>query len=121
MANQGGLPCVFRLGFELVLMQRGCARLSRERKTARWGGQFPVLAAICDGASRTEAARIRNDIHFGADAMHMMAILGEGSDLFARINYRLFHSRRFSMFIYPILRSGRALLLKLLGRKKING
>ena len=65
--------------------------------------------------------KIGNDIHFGADAMHMMAMLGEGPGLFARINYRLFHSRRFSMFIYPILRSGRGLLLKILGRKKING
>jgi predicted DCC family thiol-disulfide oxidoreductase YuxK len=65
--------------------------------------------------------KIGNDIHFGADAMHMMAMLGDGSGLFARVNYGLFHSRCFSMFIYPILRSGRVLILKILGRKKING
>jgi predicted DCC family thiol-disulfide oxidoreductase YuxK len=64
--------------------------------------------------------KIGNEIYFGADAMHMMAMLGQGTDLFARINYRLFHSRQFSMFIYPILRGGRAMLLKILGRKKIN-
>ena len=65
--------------------------------------------------------KIGNDIHFGADAMHMMARLGEGSGLFARVNRGLFHSRSFSKFIYPMLRSGRVLLLKILGRKKING
>jgi predicted DCC family thiol-disulfide oxidoreductase YuxK len=65
--------------------------------------------------------KIGDDIYFGADAMHMMATLGEGSGLFARVNYGLFHSRRFAIFIYPMLRSGRALLLKILGRRKING
>lgn len=64
--------------------------------------------------------KIGANIHFGADAMHMMAMFGDKSDLFSRINYGVFHSRTFSRLIYPFLRSGRALLLKILGRKKIN-
>lgn len=65
--------------------------------------------------------KIGDKIHFGADAMHMMAILGEEAGIVSKINYQLFRSRGFSRCVYPVLRSGRLLLLRILGRTKING
>ena len=64
--------------------------------------------------------KIGNEIHFGADAMHMMAVLGKRGGIFSAINSSLFKSRGLARLIYPVLRSGRALLLRVLGRKKID-
>jgi len=59
-------------------------------------------------------------LYHGADAMHMMAIIGTRAGWFNRLNRWLFSSRAFSHAAYPILRAGRNLLLKLRGVTRIN-
>jgi len=57
--------------------------------------------------------------HFGAEAMHLLAMLaGEGS-FFDWVNRLLFSRPRLARALYPALVRGRKLILRLLGRKLI--
>ncbi len=61
-----------------------------------------------------------DQLHYGADAIHALAQISSRDGVFNRINFWLFRSRTGSRLIYPVLRFFRNLLLKILGRKKIN-
>ncbi len=64
--------------------------------------------------------QVGDSMYYGADAIHMLSLLGTRSGVFNRINYWLFRSSTVSKILYPILRFFRNVLLKLLGRTKIN-
>lgn len=59
-------------------------------------------------------------LYYGSDAIHALALIGTRSGVFNRINYWLFRSRTVSRVLYPVLRFFRNLLLKILGKTKIN-
>ncbi|NNF51315.1 MAG: DUF393 domain-containing protein [Gammaproteobacteria bacterium] len=59
-------------------------------------------------------------LYYGADAIHMLSILSSRSGFFNRIAYWMFRSARLSRVLYPVMRSGRNLLLKMLGKSRIN-
>ncbi|WP_215395682.1 DCC1-like thiol-disulfide oxidoreductase family protein [Rheinheimera oceanensis] len=58
--------------------------------------------------------------YYGSDAIYMLSLLSSRSGLFNRLNYHLFKSKRLAKLLYPLLRFFRNLLLKLLGKRKIN-
>ncbi|WP_240223124.1 DCC1-like thiol-disulfide oxidoreductase family protein [Rheinheimera hassiensis] len=58
--------------------------------------------------------------YYGSDAIYMLSLLSSRSGLFSRLNYHLFKSKRLAKWLYPLLRFFRNLLLKLLGKRKIN-
>jgi len=64
--------------------------------------------------------KLDDQYYYGADAIHALALLSTRSGIFNRLNYLLFRSPRLARVLYPLLRSLRNLLLKLLGRRKIN-
>ena len=64
--------------------------------------------------------KLDKQLYYGADAIHALALLSTRSGIFNRLNYWLFRSERLSHLVYPILRTLRNLLLKLLGRYRIN-
>ena len=64
--------------------------------------------------------KLEQQLYYGSDAIHMLSLLGSRSGVFNRLNYWLFKSKRLSHALYPILRALRNLLLKLLGKTKIN-
>jgi len=64
--------------------------------------------------------RMHGRLHYGADAIHVLALLSSRSGFFNRLNYWLFRTRTQSRFLYPVLRFGRNLLLKALRKTKIN-
>ncbi len=64
--------------------------------------------------------KMEGEIYYGADAIHALALINSRSGFFNRLNYWLFRSKRASRILYPALRCGRNLLLKLLGKTKIN-
>ncbi|MFT6841056.1 MAG: putative DCC family thiol-disulfide oxidoreductase YuxK [Candidatus Azotimanducaceae bacterium] len=64
--------------------------------------------------------RLGGQLYYGADAIHALALIGSRSGIFNRINYWMFKSKMASSFIYPILRFCRNVLLKILGKTKIN-
>lgn len=59
-------------------------------------------------------------LHHGDDAVHALALISGPSGVLNRVNYHLFRSRRVSAALYPVLRSGRGLLLKLLRKRRID-
>ncbi len=64
--------------------------------------------------------KMGNRLYYGADAIHALALISSRSGFFNRFNYRLFSSPGMARVLYPILRFCRNLLLKLLGRTRIN-
>lgn len=64
--------------------------------------------------------KLEQQLYYGSDAIYMLSLLSSRSGLFNRLNYWLFKSKRLSHVLYPILRALRNLLLKLLGKTKIN-
>jgi predicted DCC family thiol-disulfide oxidoreductase YuxK len=59
-------------------------------------------------------------MYYGADVIHALAIMGTRSGIFNRLTYWCFRSRTISRVVYPVLRAGRNLLLKILRRSKVN-
>ena len=63
--------------------------------------------------------KLGNEYFHGADAIHRLALISTGAGLFNRLNYLIFKSTYLSRILYPLLRTGRNILLYLLGRKKL--
>jgi len=64
--------------------------------------------------------KIGEEFYHGADAIHSLALLSTRTGVFNRLNYRIFKSKTLSKFLYPILKTGRGILLILLGKPKLN-
>ena len=63
---------------------------------------------------------VSDRMYYGADAIHALALMGTRSGFVNRLSYWCFKSKSMSRVLYPILRAGRNLLLKILGRTKVN-
>jgi predicted DCC family thiol-disulfide oxidoreductase YuxK len=63
---------------------------------------------------------VEDELHYGADAIHMLAQVGDERGLFGRGQKLLFRSRRLAHLLYPLLRAVRNFLLKVLGVRRIN-
>ncbi|MGD9805860.1 MAG: DCC1-like thiol-disulfide oxidoreductase family protein [Hyphomicrobiaceae bacterium] len=57
--------------------------------------------------------------YFGDEALHVLALASTRSDIFNRINALIFRSRLASHALYPIMRCGRNITLRALGRSKL--
>ena len=56
--------------------------------------------------------KMDGQLYYGADAIHLLALLSGRSGVFNRLNYWLFRSKKVAAILYPILRSCRNVLLK---------
>lgn len=119
----------------LLVYDRQCpacdafCRLVRIRETV---GELRLVDARAGGPAMDEITRRGLDIdegmvlimddalYYGADAIHALALIGTRSGVFNRVNHWIFRSRRRARLLYPILRSMRNLLLKILRRTRIN-
>jgi predicted DCC family thiol-disulfide oxidoreductase YuxK len=63
---------------------------------------------------------VEDELYYGPEAIHRLALLGTRSGIFNRVAYWAFRSRRVSGILYPVLKACRNLLLKILGRTRIN-
>ncbi|MBT8144261.1 MAG: DUF393 domain-containing protein [Gammaproteobacteria bacterium] len=59
-------------------------------------------------------------LYYGSDAIHALSLMSSRSGFFNRLNYLVFKSKTLSAVLYPVLKAGRNLLLKMLGRSRIN-
>jgi predicted DCC family thiol-disulfide oxidoreductase YuxK len=83
----------------------------------------PALAAdlaaagspVNDGMAVLYAGRL----YYGGDAVHLLALLASDSGLANRLVARLLRSQTRARLAYPVLRAGRNLALRLLGRPPI--
>ena len=64
--------------------------------------------------------KMGDQLYYGSDAIHTLALIGSRSGVLNRINYWVFKSKKISSILYPFLRFLRNLLLKILGKSKIN-
>jgi predicted DCC family thiol-disulfide oxidoreductase YuxK len=64
--------------------------------------------------------KVGTELYYGADAIHALALMGTNKGFFNRLAYWSFRSRGVSNILYPVLRACRNLLLKVLGKTKIN-
>jgi predicted DCC family thiol-disulfide oxidoreductase YuxK len=64
--------------------------------------------------------RYRGELHYGADAIHVLALLSPRKTLFDRLSWLVFRSKSRARVVYPVMKAGRNLLLKILGRTRIN-
>ena len=64
--------------------------------------------------------KVGDTLYYGPDAIHVLALMGTNRGLFNRLAYWTFRSHTVSRFLYPVLKACRNLLLKLLGKTKIN-
>jgi predicted DCC family thiol-disulfide oxidoreductase YuxK len=64
--------------------------------------------------------KMGDQLYYGSDAIHTLALIGSRSGILNRINYWVFKSETISSVLYPFLRFLRNLLLKILGKSKIN-
>jgi predicted DCC family thiol-disulfide oxidoreductase YuxK len=104
-------------------------RLVRLRETI---GQVQLIDARQGGPQVEEARRAGLDLddgmvlkldgrlYHGADCIHMLALLSTPSSRFNRLNAALFRSPTASRILYPVLRTGRNAVLRMLGRSKID-
>src|SRR5262249_30730078 len=87
---------------------------------AREGG--PIVAALrARGLDLNEGMALihQGRVYHGADAIHQIALLSSGENGFSRATSRLFKNQAMATRAYPVLRAGRNLALRLLGRKQI--
>jgi predicted DCC family thiol-disulfide oxidoreductase YuxK len=81
-----------------------------------------LVAALADAGHPVNegmAVFYAGRLYYGADAIHVLALLASGSGLANKAVARLLRSRRVARAAYPLLRAGRNLGLKLLGRPQI--
>jgi len=64
--------------------------------------------------------KMGGQLYYGSDAIHTLALLSSGSDLFNKLSHYVFRSKRLSHILYPGLRACRNVLLKAMGKTKIN-
>lgn len=60
-----------------------------------------------------------NRIFFGDECIHRLALMSTPSGMFNRINASVFRSPTLSKLLYPVLKTGRAITLRLMGRTPI--
>ena len=109
-----------------------CHRYSQWVRIKETVGQLQIVNAREDSNIMQEITEAGLDVdqgmvlkldgvlYYGADAIHVLALIGTRSGFFNRLNYWLFRSPKLARVLYPVLRAGRNLLLKLLGKTKIN-
>ena len=87
---------------------------------ARQGGDEVIEARVL-GYDIDEGMLLKLDgrYYYGDECIHKLALLSTSIGWFNRINATMFSNPKLASVLYPILRAGRNLTLRLLGRKKI--
>jgi predicted DCC family thiol-disulfide oxidoreductase YuxK len=83
----------------------------------------PVVAEIhAAGLDLDEgmALKLGDRWYHGDECIHILALLSTPSTLFNKINGAVFRSRPAARLLYPLLRAGRNVALKVLGRGKFD-
>lgn len=64
--------------------------------------------------------KMGDQLYYGSDAIHALALISSRSGFFNRFNFWIFRSKTLSSWLYPALRFFRNILLKMLRKTKIN-
>jgi len=83
----------------------------------------PVMDEITDAGLDIDEGmvlKMNDQLYYAADAIHALSLISSRSGIFNRLVYWVFKSKRASQILYPMLKTGRLVLLKLLRKSKIN-
>lgn len=83
----------------------------------------PIMQEITESGLNIDngmVLKMGGQLYYGSEAVHALSLISSRSGVFNRLNYWIFKSKKLSAILYPIMASGRAVLLKLLGKTKIN-
>lgn len=109
-----------------------CDQYVRVMRVRESVGRFEIVNAREDTAIMREITAAGLDVdegmvlkmgdrlYYGSDAIHALALISSRSGVINKLNYWVFRSQSLSAVLYPILRAGRGLLLKLLRKTRIN-
>ena len=89
---------------------------------AREAGDTPLMREIgTRGLDLNQGivAQFNGKLYHGAEALHLLALLGSERGWLNRLNVALFRNRATVIFAYPFLKAIRRAALGLLGRKPI--
>jgi len=88
---------------------------------ARQGGDL-VDSILKSGFDLNEGMvlKYQDRLYHGADSINILALMSTRSGLFNKVNATVFRSAAVSRILYPVLKTGRNLTLKLLRRKKLD-
>lgn len=88
---------------------------------ARQGGDL-VNSILETGLDLNEGMvlKYQDRLYHGADCINMLALMSTRSGLFNKLNALIFRSRLVSRLLYPVLRAGRNLTLKILRRRRLD-
>ena len=64
-------------------------------------------------------ARYSGRLYHGAEALHLLALMGSDNDALNRVNATLFRNRLAVALAYPVMKSVRNAVLRVMGRKPI--
>jgi predicted DCC family thiol-disulfide oxidoreductase YuxK len=104
---------------QLVRVRKSLGEL--ELVDARTDHRFlPAITARGWDIDEGMVLKVDDELYYADDAIRVLALLSSRRGWFNRLNYRLFASPRRARVLYPLLRACRNLLLKLLGRTRIN-
>lgn len=122
-------------GQELLLVYDGeCPFCSRYVKLLRLRAAVGRLRLVNARDNGPEVQRVRDEgfviddgmvlvmdgrYYHGDDCLHVLAMMSSNQGWFNRLNFWLFRSAWLSRVAYPVLRAGRNLVLRLLGRRKL--
>ena len=87
-------------------------------------GDHPAVAEVRRAGLNLDngmAVRWQGRLYYGAEALHVLTLLGSEDGVFNRLNRWLFRRPKLGQRIYPAMVAGRKLTLRLLGRKLIAG
>ena len=92
-----------------------------EMHNARDGGEV-VNFIIAEGLDLDEGMVLwyQGRLYHGHECINMLALMSTRSGVFNRLNAVLFSSPKIARILYPVLRLGRNVLLRLLGKKKLH-
>ena len=88
---------------------------------ARDGGpEVEVIAESRLSLDECMVLRLSGRLYHGSDCIHPLVMLSQPAGIANRMNIWIFRSENRSKFLYPILRAGRNLVMRVLRRKKFS-
>lgn len=92
------------------------ARIDAREESAIMGEISAVGLDIDEGM----VLKVDDEIFYGSDAIHKLATLSSRKGVVNKLAYWIFRWPRAAKILYPVLAACRNLLLKILGRSRIN-
>ena len=108
------------LAAQALQIRKSVGRL--ELVDARRSEGHPVLSEVNAAKLDLDQGMVMKyggSLYHGADALHLMALIGSGHGWFNLMNAALFRSKPMARIFYPVMRAGRNLAIRVKGVGKI--